>query len=280
MSLRHELAEYGFESNEDYDFQLRCLFEAELPHLRVLHVDGHAGRRKTAFANALAQAMAFPHILYHDFSRAAPPQTPIVVPLDDGEGGDVIEAPLTPFERCVTEACAYSEAARTILILDQLQAADFADQVRLYRLASALEWSAGSATVMANPRHLLMLLVSEEPLYHSLARVSYRIWTDAERAFLDFRPEEFGLGRDAQPMFDAFTALFEALAVSPTPTEFRRMLGDVLLRVRSEDQLRHALFGWSERIERPRLYAHELLPLFRAAVDAIGRYVGLDHIEM
>lgn len=276
--LRHQLADYGFESNDDYDFPLRCLFEAELAHLRVLHVDGHAGRRKTAFANALAQALEYPHVLYHDFSRPPPPAAPLVV--DQGDEPTSLEPPLSPFERAVTEACAYSEADRAILILDQLQAADFTDQVRLYRLASSLEWSAGSGTVQANPRHLLMVLISEAPLYHSLARLAYRIWTDAERAFLDFRPEDFGLGRDAQPLFDALIALFQPLAISPTPTEFRRMLDDVLQRVRSEEQLRHAVFGWSEQLERPRLYAPELLPLFQAAIDEIGRYIGLDHIEM
>lgn len=277
MSLRHTLADYGFESNDDYDFPLRCLFEAELAHLRVLHVDGQAGRRKTAFANALAQALAYPHVLYHDFSRPPPPQpaTPLVA-----EDGSQLEPGLTPFERVVTEACAYSEADRTILILDQLQAADFTDQVRLYQLASRFEWTAGSATVLAHPRNLLMVLITEERLYHSLARLAYRVWTDAERAFLDYRPEDYGLGADALPMFEALVALFEALAASPTPTEFGRLLADVLLRVRTEDQLRHALFGWSESLDRARLQAPELHPLFRNAVDAISRYVGLDHIEM
>lgn len=278
MSLRHQLADHGFESNDDYDFPLRCLFEAEFAHLRVLHVDGHAGRRKTAFANALAQALAYPHVLYHDFSRPPPPPAPVA--LAEGDEGGAVEAALTPFERAVTEACAYSEADRTILILDQLQAADFVDQVRLYRLASTREWTAGAATVLAHPRNLLLVLISEDELYHSLARLSFRVWTDAERAFLDYRPEDFGLGRDAQPVFEALTALFEALGTSPTPSAFAHLLRDVLLRVRTEDQLRHALFGWSERLDRPRLYAHELQPLFRAAVDAIGRYVGFDHIEM
>jgi len=277
--LRHKLADFGFESNDDYDFQLRCLFEAELEHLRVLHVDGHAGRRKTAFANALAQALEYPHVLYHDFSRPVAAPAPVVT-VDESDPGGALEPPLSPFERAVTEACAYSEADRAMLILDQLQAADFADQVRLYRLAHSLEWTSGSGTVLANPRNLLMVLISEDRLYHSLARLSYRVWTDAERAFLDYRPEDFGLGRDAQALFDALTALFQALGSAPTPTEFGRLLRDLLLRVRGEDQLRHALFGWSEQLDRPRLYAPELLPLFRNTVDEIGRYVGLDHIEM
>ena len=40
MSLRTRLAEFGFESNDDYDHALRCLFGQQLTHLRVLHVDG------------------------------------------------------------------------------------------------------------------------------------------------------------------------------------------------------------------------------------------------
>jgi hypothetical protein len=277
VSLRHKLADYGFESNDDYDFPLRCLFDAELEHLRVLHVDGNGGRRKTAFANALAQALAYPHVLYHDFSRPPPPPPPLAAAAEDA---GIPEPPPNPFDRAVTEACAYSEADRSILILDQLQAADFTDQVRLYRLASTLEWTSGSTSLSANPRNLLLVLITEEHLYHSLARLAYRVWTDAERAFLEFRPEDFGLGRDAQAMFDALTAVFAGVGASPTPGEFSKLLTDLLLRVRSEEQLRQALFGWTEHIDRTRLYAPELLPLFRNAVDAIGNYVGLDHIEI
>jgi len=54
MSLRTKLAEFGFESNDDYDHALRCLFGQQQAHLRVLHVDGTAGRRKTAFAKRWA----------------------------------------------------------------------------------------------------------------------------------------------------------------------------------------------------------------------------------
>ena len=34
-----------------------------------------------------------------------------------------VEAPPRAFERMLVEACAYSEAARTVLVIDQLQAA-------------------------------------------------------------------------------------------------------------------------------------------------------------
>lgn len=279
MSLRHRLADYGFESNADYDYALRCLFEAELAHLRLLHVDGRGGRRKTAFANALAHALDYPHILYHDFSRREPPPAALPVQLDDGSIGPP-EPGLSAFERAVSEACAYSEAARTVLILDQLQAADFADQLRLVGFASSGEWTAGSATLVANRRHLLVLLIAEEALYHSLARLAYRVWTDSDRAFLDFRPEDFGLAPDAASLFDALGALFTALGAAPTASEFGRLIKDVLQRVRSEDQLRQSIFGWTEQIERARLYAPEITPQLARVVDAIGAYVGLDHIEM
>lgn len=279
MSLRKKLATFGFESNDDYEFALRCLFEVELPHLRVLQVDGAGGRRKTAFANALAHALEYPHILYHDFSREqdAPAAQPVL--LEDGALG-APEPGATPFDRAVTEACAYSEGARTILILDQVQAADFADHIRVYHFASTREWDGIAGTVRANPRNLLLVLISEQPLYHSLAKVSYRIWTDAQRAYLDYRPEDYGLGPDAQALFAALAILFEVANASPTPSEFERLLQDLLHRVRSEDQLRQALFGWTEGVERARLYAPELSVPLQTAIDALARFLGHDHVEM
>jgi hypothetical protein len=279
MSLRKNLATHGFESNDDYEFALRSLFEAELPHLRVLHVDGAAGRRKTAFANALARALEYPHVLYHDFSREVPPAPLMPVVLDDGSVG-LPEAGATPFDRAVTEACAFSEGARTILILDQLQAADFALHILIYQFITTREWSGVAGAVRANPRHLLVLLISEQPLYHSLAKVSYRVWTDAQRAYLEYRPEDYGLDADAVPLFTALGSVFQAAGMSPTPGEFAHLLQDLLNRVRSEEQLRQALFGWTEGVDRARLYAAETAPLLATAIDALAHYLGNDHVEM
>jgi hypothetical protein len=279
MSLRQRLAEHGFESNEDHDFALRCLFDAELAHLRCLHVDGHGGRRKTAFAHALGRALEYPHVLYHDFSNSEPASAPQPVQLEDDEPGP-LEPGVGAFERAVLEACAFSEADRCMLILDQLQAADFAAQVQLYQFARTAEWTSAAGSVLANRRQLLLVLISEDRLYHSLAKVSFRIWTDNGRHGVDFQPADFGLGRDAVPLFMALGKLFEALDSSPTPSEFRSLLGDLLQRVRSEDQLRQSLFGWSEALEYERLLAGPVQPLLRAAVDAVNDYVGLDHIEL
>lgn len=277
MSLRKRLAEFGFESNDDYDFALRCLFEATLAHLRVLHVDGSAGRRKTAFAHALGHALAFDHVLYHDFSRDEPAPPPVVTL--EGEPG-ASEPGLTGFERVLTEACAFSEAARTVLILDQLQAAAFADQLRLVGFVEHGEWAAGSASVNANPRNFLLVLISEEPLYHSLARRSYRVWTNAERAYLDYRPEDFGLPAQARGLLEALSALFAALGTAPTPSEVSRLLDDLLNRVRSEDHLRQSIYGWTEGVARDRLRAEDLNPLFRQALDALEGLLGADRVEL
>jgi len=280
MNLRHALAHHGFESNDDYSFALRCLFEAQLQHLRVLHVDGSAGRRKTAFATALAKALEYPHVLYHDFSQPEAPPLPPTTSAAPNEEHGPSEPPMCAFERAVTEACAYSEGERTLLILDQLQGASFADQIRLHQFITAGEWLHGSAAAVANPRHLLLVLISEAPLYHSLARASFRIWTDAQRAFLDYRPEDFGLDAQARPLFEALAALLERTGLSPTPGEFSRLLEDLLLRVRSEEQLRQALFGRIEHAPRAQLDAAICGTELGTTLDQLSRYLGHDHIEL
>lgn len=279
MTLRRRMAEFGFESNEDYEFQVRALFAARIDHLRCLAVCGESGRRKTAFANALAQALEYPHVVYHDFSQPEPaaPQV-IVVSAEEQENPQPSEAPLTRFERAVVEACAFSEAARTVLILDQLQGADFRDQMRLNAFVRGGEWTVGSAAVRANPRHLLVVLVSEQALYHSLARVSYRVWTDARGSPFTLRPQDVGLGTDASALFDALAGLFEVLGGAPTPSEFARILDDLLQQVRTEDQLRHSLFGWTEHIDRAALAAPAVAPRLRAVIDALSEWLGAEQV--
>jgi hypothetical protein len=279
MSLRKKLADFGFESNDDYEFPLRCLFEATLDHLRCLNVSGQAGRRKTALASALGHALDYPHILYHDFTAPEPAPAPPTA----GEDIDPTRAPETPlsgFERAISEACAYSEGARTILILDQLQAADFRDHIRLYHFVQTGEWSNAQGTVVANRRNFLLVLISEEALYHSLAKVSFRIHADASRAFLGFRPEEFGLGAGADEFIGALVALLEAAGASPTASEFAHILDDIHQRVRTDDQLRQSLFGWIENLDRGVLFAPSVQPLLSNALHAINRYLGVEEIEL
>jgi len=278
MSLRSKLAEFGFESNDDYDHALRCLFGQPLTHLRVLHVDGNAGRRKTAFAQALGRALDYPQILYHDFGAEevlAPPQ-PIV--LDDGSMGAPEAAP-SGFERVMTEACAYSEASPTLLILDQLQAAHFSDQTRLYNFVMKREWSGSTGPATANAKNLVMVLISEQALYHSLAKCSYRVWTDAQRAFLDYRPADYGLGPEAQGLFAAIAAICVELMASPTLSEFANLVSDLMHHARSEEQIRQSFFGRIENLDRSRLYAPELAGPLRDLLVELERLLGADEIS-
>ena len=278
MTLRRKLAEFGFESNDDYDHALRCLFGQE-QHLRVLHVDGTAGRRKTAFAQALGKALGYEHVIYHDFSaeEELPPPMPVV--MEDGSLGAPEAAP-SGFERAMTESCAYSEASPTMLILDQLQAAHFNDQRRLYDFAMMREWTNGAGTVQANGRNFLLALVSEQPLYHSLAKCSYRVWTDAQGAFFDYRPAEYGLGPEAQGLFAAMANICGPLGAAPTPSEFQHLLTDLLQFARSEEQIRQSFFGRVESVDRARLYAPELTAPLRALLNEIERLLGADEVQL
>jgi hypothetical protein len=279
MGLRQQLAEHGFESNDDYDYQVRSLFQARIEHLRCLHIAGESGRRKTALASALAHALAYPRVLYLDFSQPEPPPPPM--PAITGEDAISSNEPaLGAFERIVLEACAFSEAERCVLILDQLQAADFRDQIRLFQFVQTREWTGASGSVKANQRNLLLVLVSEQPIYHSLAHLAYRIWADASGGRFDYRPEDFGLGLDARALFAAFGALFDAVDAIPTPSELRRIVDDTLAHARTAEQLRHSVFGWMERIDRTQLFSPALTPHVEHVVQAINQYVGIDEIEL
>jgi len=282
MSLRRRLAEFGFESNDDYTFQIDCLMRAEIAHLRTLHIAGESGRRKTALANALAQALDFPRILYHDFAQPEPAAAPIIITSsEDGTTGDgPQELPPTAFERAITEVCAFSEGERVVLIVDQLQLADFHDQTRLFQFIQTRLWSTSAGSVKANAKQLLLVLISESVLYHPLAHCSYRIWADASGGRFDYRPDEFGLGLDARELFTAFAALFDALGSVPTSSEFRKLLIDALANARTAEHLRHCIFGWMEQIDRAQLFSPTLTPLVHEAVMAVNRYHGMDHIEI
>jgi hypothetical protein len=279
MTLRRKLAEFGFESNDDYDHALRCLFGQNEPNLRVLHVDGTAGRRKTAFAQALGRALDYPHTIYHDFSAGELESPPIPVVMEDGTIGAPEAAP-SAFERAMSEACAYSEGSPTLLILDQLQHAHFAEQARLYHFVMTREWTSPQGSAIAHPKNLVLALISEQPLYHSLAKCSYRVWTDAQSAFLDYRPSEYGLGPEAQGLFAALAAVCGPLGASPTPSEFQHLLTDLLQYARSEEQIRQSLFGRVESVDRGRLYAPELTAPLRALLNEIERLLGADEVQM
>ena len=97
--LKQRLAEYGFESRENYDYEVQCLLSTPNENIRVLNVDGEPGRRKTAFAHALGQALEYDHLLYYEFGTDQP--LPEVIRIHDGEEQPK-EPPTSPFDRVMT----------------------------------------------------------------------------------------------------------------------------------------------------------------------------------
>lgn len=270
MSLRKKLAEFGFESNDDYDFAVRCLLELPAAGLRAGELVGTILRRKTAFAHALGAALEFPHRLYLDFSRPPPPAVPVLLEDEDSDTGDHRAAvPLSPLERVVTEACAFSESERTLLVLDQLHCADFAEQMRIFQFVQTALWLDRTGSTPAHRRNLLVLLISGENLYHSLQRRCFRVYTDAAPSQLDFRAQDFGLGNNVEPLIAACVMLFRALGCEPTREEFERLLRDCDGLVRTVEQLRTCVFGRIENLQRERLYSPDNLPALQAVIDAL-----------
>ncbi len=270
-NLRHLMSDFGFESNDDYEYQMRCFLNAPGRELRCLNIEGDMERRKTAFANALAGALEYDHVLFHDFSQ---PEAPQEVETDQEQ------APLSAFDRTVSEACAYSEANTTILIIDQLQQADFRHHIRLNTFVRTAQWSYPLATLTANPRNFLLFLVSEEPLYHSLQKVSFRLWTDPGTSQVAYQAQEFGLEPAAAPVFAALSALFSQLEVTPTPSEMQRVIDDLLSRAHTADFLRHSIYGWTEGVDHAALYGVEIKPAVDQVLAAVSAYLGVDEIEM
>lgn len=278
-NLRRRLASHGFESNDDYEFALRLLFEAQPGGVRCLNIVGDSGRRKTAFAQALAAALDYPHVFYHDFSRQEAPVAAVIVDPESG-ATQTMDAPASAFDRVITEACAYSEGARVVLILDQIQASDFQEQIHLYQFAQSREWVGSVGTVIANAATLLLVLISEDPLYHSLQKISFKIWADAAGSALDFDPKDFGLDAQARGLFAALGDLFRQIGQAPTLSELQRILNDLLGRIRSVEQLRTSLYGWIENLDRDRLYAPQVKPLLEQVIGELDRLVGVEEIEV
>lgn len=279
-SLRARMARHGFESNIDYGYHVRCLLSQADGTIPTLNVEGDSGRRKTAFANALAEALAYPRHLYHDFTQQQDPR-PAVLPLHSRDEQGREEPPIPAFERVVSDACAYSEGEPTILILDQMQAADFREHLRLYRFIVDAEWHYRDAVFYANPGNLVLVLIAEEPLYHSLQRVGFSVWVPrASVGAADYQPEDFGLGPEAGPMMARLGALFRSLGVQPTPSEFRRLLFDIEHNVRTPDELTHSLYGWTEGIDYKQLIAAPVQQQIEALMPDIREFVGVEHVEI
>ncbi len=277
-SLQQKMAEYGFESNDDYQFQLRCLMDSHYLGIRAINVEGHKGRRKTAFANALAMALEYPNLFYYDFTQKTEAEGKVIIPPSEDEHG-IAEAPVSDFDHIMSEACAFSEGEETVLILDQLQAADFKQHIRIYQFIKSCEWTYGNNALRASTRNLLILLISDEPLYHSLQKCSFRIWVNAVScAQKSYTPADFSLQEDILPVMEALAEVFNKLEVAPTHSEYQKILHDVQYNIHTEQQLGHSLFGWMEGIKRELLYSRQLQPLLTQVIEKIQLFHGMDEV--
>lgn len=277
--LNKKLAEYGFESRESYDYAIQRFLQNPTDNIRCLNIDGDPGRRKTAFAHALAQAMAFDHVLYFEFGMDKP--VPQVVRVRDGE--EVAEEPPTsPFDRIMTEACALSEAEKTVLILDQMHLAEFRQHIRLYEFTKSKTWAYSDVKFYANAANLQVFLISSEPVYHSLQQASFRIWISALGGDPEVvRPEDLGLDEASREWLEPLNELFNQLGVSPSLSEYKKLAHDIEQSVRTIDELKTSIFGWIENIDRQRFASHSIeLPLLRV-MDAIEASLGIqEEIEL
>jgi hypothetical protein len=276
-SLKQRLAEYGFIANQNFDYPVQCLMAAQVEHIRCLNVEGRPGRRKTAFAHALAHALGYHHVLYHEFHDQQELPQPVRMPVSDDESPG--EKPVEAIDQVISEACALSEGEKTILILDQLQYARFVHHLRLADFIQSRNWNYADLTLTANPANLMLFLISEELLYHSLQQSSFRIWIEDEgdNNQLSITPQTLGLGARAQDMLHALNKIFAALELNPTLPEYQRLVHDIQLHVRSSEDLKTSLYGWIEGIDRNRLYSPEISKLIQEQMPAIESYLGLDH---
>ncbi|MFW5969052.1 MAG: hypothetical protein ACOCP9_00280, partial [Halofilum sp. (in: g-proteobacteria)] len=86
-TLRERMADYGFESNIDYGYHIRCVLSQPTEQVPALNVEGDSGRRKTAFASALAAALDYPQRVYHDFTQQHEPPPKVIPPPSKDEEG-------------------------------------------------------------------------------------------------------------------------------------------------------------------------------------------------
>ncbi|MCP3850117.1 MAG: hypothetical protein GY694_07780 [Gammaproteobacteria bacterium] len=278
--LQKKMADFGFESNDDYEYHLRCLMNNPSKGIKTINIEGHKGRRKTAFANALARALEYSQLFYYDFTQKAAAEGKVIIPPSEDEHG-ITEAPVSDFDHIMSEACAFSEGEQTVLILDQLHIADFKDHIRIYHFIKNREWSYGNNSLKASHKNLLILLISDDPLYHSLQKCSFRVWVNTvSSAQKDYAPADFELNDDVLPVMESLAVIFDKLEMAPTHSEYKNILNDIHLNVHTEQQLIHSLYGWMEGIDRGLLFSKEMQALLVNTIDSINRYHGVDEVTI
>ncbi|PSQ90559.1 MAG: hypothetical protein BRD57_06430, partial [Proteobacteria bacterium SW_6_67_9] len=151
----------------------------------------------------------------------------------------------------------------------------------LYRFIVDREWSYREGVVTANPANLLVLLISEESVYHSLQQVSFSAWiARATVGEADYHPEDFALGPEARPMMEALGSLFRELGAQPTPSELRKLLHDIEHHVRTADELTHSIYGWTEGLDRTLLVSDRIQQRIAEIMPLIEEFVGFEHVEL
>lgn len=286
INLTQRMAEHGFESNQDYSFVLKTLaadFKNSVPCLCVL---GPSGRRKTAFANALAHSQdGVEHILYFDFSASEEPAPQLIVPanIEEDMNSEHLQAvPISAFDRMMSDACAYSEAERTILILDQLQVADFKQHIRIYEFLQSGEWHYQGSSFFANRHKLMLYIISEGSVYHSLQKHSFKVWIASDNGMgTRYSCADLQLPARAQGLLNSFYELFALLDIYPTYSEWQKIIRAAHQRVRTRADLQNCLYGWVEHIERAALEE----PAIGEFIDhhiltAIADYVGVETVQI
>ena len=270
--LKPGLSQHGFTSTESYDHAVQCFLTNPTENIRCLNIDGDCGRRRTAFAHALANTLEASQVIYYEFGKDKP--VPQIIRVLEGE--EVVEEPpVDALDRVLTEACAQSEAEKTVLILDQLHKTQFLNHIRLFEFLQTGKWRYSDVQYQANMLNLRVFLISDEALYHSLQSSAFRIWiNNSNKASLRVSATDLGLQEDECSWLNALEILLNKLKLSPTLEEYQRLAFDIEQHVRSEQQLKVSLFGWLENVDREQLESDELLPYLHDVLQAIQQ--GLD----
>ena len=266
-SLKSLLSQNGFTSSESYDHAVQCFLSNPTDHIRCMYVDGDCGRKRTAFAHALANALRAPQIMYYEFGKDK--AVPQIIRIQEGE--EIIEEPpVEALDRILTEACAQSEAEPTVLILDQLHKTQFLNHIRLYEFLQTGLWRYSDVQFQANLSNLSVFLISDEPLYHSLQSCSFRLWiSEANRAVITVSAEDLGLNEQNCQWLQPVQKLLGEINLSPTLEEYQRLAFDIEQHVHNKQQLKVSLFGWLENIDRKQLESEGLQVYLDDVLEAI-----------
>ncbi len=274
MLLKEKLLKAGFDSNASYDHVVKCFLETPNDNLRCLGVDGDEGRHKTVFAHALAQALGNQHILYFEYGLDEP-SMPTFVKVD--EEGVVAEPPVAELDKIMSEACALSEAESTAIILDQLQLAEFKQHIRLQSFIKTAMWTYADVTCYANKDNLQVYLISEDGLSPILQRLSFRIWLPKrDQAIRCLRSTDVDLSASSNAWLKKLIALMDALNVSPSMAEYKRLAYDIEMFVRTRHQLKESIMGRIKGVEYDCLHSEDF---DEAALDFMNTFENSLYIQ-